>query len=549
MLALDEELTLSFDLDYEIFSTINTKYKPYSNFISSPKIESDDLLREFEKYVQVTNDIIEELLNLLQNCNQQRMNFRMILIKMLKDRVIVDKILKEENDTLILKKLVIHEELKNRIIDRNIDTIINSETEKNKLYSKINVMDQERKRSFSGAGSLNSTSCNSTINNSNVSFIQKKNSNVSLLNQKSNSNNCICICMPSKSNLSSNLNKSTCISCSKKFPILKSNTCTLSNSVIYTGTPFEDQEIKKVLNLDFNTEKYNIISSSPLQSPHSKINSTILGVLPKPALKSSFHVHAQANAPPHLYTTKKNSSTNNSIASPVRHVRTKSSLEKPSVSPRKKDISVIPCNNEMSSTKSAKRIRMKKYSKSIDFDASYPNIKDRYSTLSLNTSKHLNFNCQINEQEKIDGNYIQIDTEHDGYLNQDKNNDICNTYTIKKLNENVNTNPRSRMSYNDSAKKLDFSTITTKSSQVSNKKFKKLNSICGENSNSMYISNTMSSSTTKPTKPSAGQNQKKFNQGKLKSLVNSTKNYSSNTILTQSLSSFPSKESSKNFKF
>jgi hypothetical protein len=632
---LDEEITQSFDLDFEIFSTINTKYKPYSNFISSPRIESDDLLKEFENYVNVTNGILEELLTLLNNCNEQRMTFRMILIKMLKDRVVVDKILQEENDTLILKKLILHEELKNKIIDRNIETIINNENEKNKLHSRIKAMDSERKNSFSGNGSLSaSTSCNTTVNYSNVSGTGRKKSSVVNFSNNVSSNNSSGTGFNNSSSTAFNntsgtgfnkaglsasnskaLNsygsvsntkdckavvKSSNVYSGKDLGTLKGRTLgsdkvsnklvdkegnklvdkggnmlvdklstalvdkvsnalvdkgsnklfnkgsnslvnKLGNTLVSKGSnPFvdnvsnsgsnvgfntytdkgnfspgdkdvtfntsnvnaslnntnEDSVIKRVLNLDFNSEKYNIISSSPLQSPNNKITSSILGSNRNPTL-----THANAN-----------------VITPVRNMRTKSSFTKASISPKNRENIITNPNPNTN----AKRQRMKKYSKSIDFDAS--NIYMRYNTINLNTSLNQNL-----ENENIqDNNYIQIDTEQDNNQSQD----YFNTYhTANKYN------PRSRMSYNNSAKKLDFGTI---SSSTSNKNFTKLNTLKNEKINT--FSNKNSSNT----------NFNKFKQGKLKSLVNSTKNYSSNNksnYLGQSLSSFPSKDSSKNFKF
>ena len=102
---LDSLIYDSFDLDFRIYHAVNTQLKNYKNQVEDPKLKSDDIFKEFENYILTSSKIFYELNELLTECNVQRENMRTILIKMSKDKMLVQKFFKDDDNSLILSKL------------------------------------------------------------------------------------------------------------------------------------------------------------------------------------------------------------------------------------------------------------------------------------------------------------------------------------------------------------------------------------------------------------------------------------------------------------
>ena len=58
---LDELISNSFELDYDIYLNFNYAMKKFSNDINIPKLESEDIYQEFENYFTLTRKIISKL--------------------------------------------------------------------------------------------------------------------------------------------------------------------------------------------------------------------------------------------------------------------------------------------------------------------------------------------------------------------------------------------------------------------------------------------------------------------------------------------------------
>ncbi len=70
---LDELITISFDLDYKILQQTNLgKCGQFLNNLENPKLETDDIFSEYEKLIITSKEIISNLLNLLNSCDDQR---------------------------------------------------------------------------------------------------------------------------------------------------------------------------------------------------------------------------------------------------------------------------------------------------------------------------------------------------------------------------------------------------------------------------------------------------------------------------------------------
>ena len=123
---IDEVLVKSFTLDYELLknncffekmSTMN------SNFLN-PKIKTNDLFKEFEDYVKQTRENFLTFTKLFDDCNEQRkvnfllnQHFRVLIIKIIKEKSLLDKLVIKEKNEFLLKQITIHEELRFKIID------------------------------------------------------------------------------------------------------------------------------------------------------------------------------------------------------------------------------------------------------------------------------------------------------------------------------------------------------------------------------------------------------------------------------------------------
>lgn len=118
---LDEMITNSFELDFELIGNKGL-YQ-----ILTPKLETDNLLLEFEKYVEKATSAMKDIVNFLNECDNQRKNFRTVLIKLSKEKLLINNLLKEEDSCLILNKLQVQEELKAKVIDKYIDDLISKD--------------------------------------------------------------------------------------------------------------------------------------------------------------------------------------------------------------------------------------------------------------------------------------------------------------------------------------------------------------------------------------------------------------------------------------
>jgi hypothetical protein len=177
---LDESVNLSFDLDYTILQTLQLgNLKKYMQELDNPSIKSDDIFMEFESFIEKTKSAFSEFMSLLTLCDEQRkvivlfnnQNFRVMLIKLLKDKMMLEKLLREEDNTLILNKLNIHDELKNYFISKNLDIKTkNNYLRELKLKDPTSVKAAYKKNDITG-DSINSlsTGCKGKFHNSPLS--------------------------------------------------------------------------------------------------------------------------------------------------------------------------------------------------------------------------------------------------------------------------------------------------------------------------------------------------------------------------------------------
>ena len=260
---LDSLIYDSLDLDFKIYQAVNTKFKNYKNEIENPKLKSDDIFKEFENHIETSSKIFHELNELLTECNVQRENMRTILIKMSKDKMLVQKFFKDDDNCLILSKLQLHDELKSFVNDRNIDTITNM----NKRISNLQTQLAFYKMEFIENSSNTTLYSNYNLSNGNLNY---KKTSATKNNSKLKSETKV---IKSKVNtglknpngkVNSNENKNSHIQDSKT----KTKSDYNKNDFKSLDLPLEIYSKNMVnLNLDFNSEKYNIISSSPIMTP------------------------------------------------------------------------------------------------------------------------------------------------------------------------------------------------------------------------------------------------------------------------------------------
>jgi hypothetical protein len=152
-----------------------------------------------------------------------------MLIKLIKDKQMIEQLLREEDNSLIINKLKIHEELKNFFIERSLSRARNELEELSKVENKSTIRSRTGTVRVSNRPDLLNTS-KALINSSTISSINKIPPNRTLISNNSPSQ--------SSHNISMMMNDS-----------------------------HGDLIGKKGINLDFNTEKYNIISNSPIHTP------------------------------------------------------------------------------------------------------------------------------------------------------------------------------------------------------------------------------------------------------------------------------------------
>lgn len=398
---IDHEINLSFDLDFEIYSSLNGKFRTFTKQFETPRLKSDEILKEFENYVNSSREALEEIMRLLNECNVQRMNFRMMLIKILKEKLQIDKLLKEEGDVLILKKLLVHDELKNKIIDKRLDQLAQSQKMIGYLkeqcsiglgnanggtavltsVNKSPIINNRSSFNCSSILSLNQTQCQSQSNTT-QRIINSKN-NMSL-NTNTYSHNNLGTPLYNHSNLPNEKGVNSPMN------ISFNNTINDSNN---------DSVLKKMLNLDFNTEKYNIISNSPIQTPSSK---KIIYDEPNMMQKNksvsqntssfkqrNFYSNSMVNTP-HKKSQANGFGFNSSMV--INTDNNAGCLDN-------NKVESYACNNSKLRKKTQNQIKMKKFSKSIDFDSSYDYF--HYQTQENIQSEQENFN-EYNNFEHCD---------------------------------------------------------------------------------------------------------------------------------------------------
>lgn len=167
----------------------------------------------------------------------------------------MDRLIVNEKNELLLKKMNVHEELRIKIIDELSDKLMkaNKETsllklQMNKLIANYKCLDKQTQ-----------------IKNSKNHRETQKIINERILNSSSMLNN----------NLDAKSNNSP----TNKKNLTNPPPTTTDNSFIVTDTTFSsknvkfshveniDVQLKNLLSFDFNEEKYNIISSSPISTP------------------------------------------------------------------------------------------------------------------------------------------------------------------------------------------------------------------------------------------------------------------------------------------
>ena len=154
-----------------------------------------------------------------------------MLIKLIKDKQMMEQLLREEDNSLIINKLKIHEELKNFFIDRSLSRARNELEEFSKVENKSIMRSRTGTCRVSARPDLLNTS-KALINSSTISSINRIPPNRTLMSNNSPSQ--------SSHNISMMMNDSH-------------------------GDLIGKKGIN--VNLDFNTEKYNIISNSPIHTP------------------------------------------------------------------------------------------------------------------------------------------------------------------------------------------------------------------------------------------------------------------------------------------
>jgi hypothetical protein len=350
---LDEIIVESFNLDYEILNSLS-KNKIYADKLENPRMISKDIYREYDNLVKSSKQIFEQMKKLLSDCNEQRMNFRVLIIKMSKDRQTVNKFFQDEDETLILNKLSLHSELKEKMLDTHIATIMEKEETinlyKSELYSKI-------------------------IN-------QTKPTKLSVIKNTSNKKY-----LPANKNLINNYSNYKL-----KHEIANIRTKIIKDSPIESlnNTVNEESLFKKMFNMDYNTEKYNIISSSPIQSPKNKHNN-IENIQSINGNSNSYNPSSKAQQPNHLSlsmninpNTLNNFVINNlnNISSGNEVLKTRNSIKNDNtLQAISRNVNVNNINNvnnvnsvnNINNVNNSNATKRKFLSRSIDCDISYEN--------------------------------------------------------------------------------------------------------------------------------------------------------------------------------
>ena len=71
---LDQIINTSFELDYQIYHTLNLgKCNNFLQNLNNYKIDSNDIFKQYEILINNTKEILSELMEILLNCNEQRM--------------------------------------------------------------------------------------------------------------------------------------------------------------------------------------------------------------------------------------------------------------------------------------------------------------------------------------------------------------------------------------------------------------------------------------------------------------------------------------------
>jgi hypothetical protein len=513
---LDELINSSFDLDYDLFSCINGKFKKYSSNIESPTIKSNDLLREFENYINITRAIFTELLNFLTKVDDQRKNFRMILIKMSKDKLLIEKLFQEEDSLLVLNKLRIHDELKSYIIDRDITKLLQKEAVINELNEQIehyastctcvnnissfDVVSREnhKRAKFSSMVSNSKSTKMGTIENSfngsSLSIITKNATKVNLINQQREKNN-TSYNMNGSSTTTELLNK-------QKF---NENVNMKMKNIINDNIPshnttindsYGDSVWKKMLS-DFHTDKLNIISNSPIQTPRSK------------SKRSDNHLSKFNNNNKH--NTKLNINNPSTLKFQTNGCMSSSVSNTPRMNlntMREIDTGGI---NYQYSKKNVTNVdtKPKRYSKSIDFDSSFDYMHYQTQENMQVKNFYLGQEREDDEYEQEEGN--NYENENNNYLNTTDKNANSNSNALfkhynpneKKMRNNIgnyntngNTIPSSVAQTPKSPKKKGNTTLTNNNNESNAQGIIK-NQLSFNNKNKIGPTNNRKPSTNK----------------------------------------------------
>ena len=167
-----------------------------------------------------------------------------MIIKLSKEKLFIDNLFKEDDYNLTLKKLTIQDEIKTKVIERNYEWINKYDKNLKELKEQLEFYKKNNKVNIEPTDSTKKTDKNK-IAYKRIQFSNNKNTKKEIVDLK------------------------------KKHKHIKNKSCIITDSKAYTPVSLNDSininnndnMIKKMLNLDFATEKYNIISTSPIQTP------------------------------------------------------------------------------------------------------------------------------------------------------------------------------------------------------------------------------------------------------------------------------------------
>lgn len=458
---IDEMINSSFELDYDIYYLLNHRLKSFTKELEqAPRINSDDIFRDFENFYKVVKENMNGCLNILNQCEEQRKTFRMLLIKMSKDKILIDKFFKEDDNTLILNKLFIHDELKSKVIDRYIDKI----KEKEKKLTEI-ADDLERYKLIGNK--------NNSMHSVNISQI---------LNTNNSSN----IILPTND---TSMNPSI-----KRAKINQKNNKTMISRDASINEFNEDSVIKKMFNLD-NSDKFNnpgIISNSPIQTPGSRKGVQYSTSRNNKSNFKNSNVHANANVTQGELYNKKNVK-NNSIAK-----INKSDIENDF-------FNLIP--SVSSPVEKKDNIRIKRYSKSIDFDNyesfqdNFISERDREKIIDIVIKKN---NKKTYLQTEIDNEDNYSTRTNQAYINRKNNlsSSELNLNSLASMNTNITSLSSINSSKNSKPHKNQFSSNINNTKNNNVYKKSNLKSITGFNKDNATGINSLKNSIQFTDKPS-----------------------------------------------